>query len=69
MSLKTEIRREDGYWSLYVNGQRTVDRESFAVADRVKYFLDNPKAWEPAESHEVAQAIRDHFAKQEGATR
>ena len=56
--MTAEIRKEGGYWSLYVNGQRTVDRESFAVVDRVKWYLDNPLAWEPSESCEVADSIR-----------
>jgi len=38
----TEIKREDGYWSLYVNGVRMIDRESFAVVDRVRERVDNP---------------------------
>lgn len=56
--MTTELRQEGGYWALYVNGQRTIDRESFCLVDRVKYFLDNPNRWEPSESYEVAESIR-----------
>lgn len=29
--MRTEIREESGYFSVYVNGLRMVDRESFAT--------------------------------------
>lgn len=56
-----ELRHEGGFWSLYVDGQRAIDRESFAVADRVKYYLDHPTAWDHSESCEVAHTIREHM--------
>ena len=56
--MKTELRQESGYWSLYVDGVRTIDRESFAVADSVRYHLDNPQAYDNSESAEVADSIR-----------
>lgn len=60
--LKVELRQEGGYWSVYVNGQRTVDRESFSVADRIKSELERPTT-RHTEAGEVAESIRRHFAK------
>lgn len=54
----TEIRREGGYWSLFVDGQRMIDRESFAVVDRVKERVDNPALDDLSEATEVARSIR-----------
>lgn len=62
MNLTVEVRREAGYWSVYVNGQRMVDRESFAIADRVAECLRNPAAHPFTESAGVADAIRDHWS-------
>lgn len=59
--VNVEVRNESGYWSVFVNGQRTVDRESFAVADRVKFYLDNPKRWDYSECCDVADSIRRHL--------
>ena len=59
----TEIKREDGYWSLYVNGVRMIDRESFAVVDRVRERVDNPALEDNSEATEVARSIRDWMAK------
>lgn len=60
--MHTEIRNEGGCWSVFVNGQRTVDRESFAVADRVKFYLDHSQAWDYSELCDVADSIRKHYA-------
>lgn len=62
MEFLVEVRNESGYWSVYVNGQRMVDRESFAIADRVAECIRNPRAHANTESREVADAIRNHFA-------
>lgn len=55
-----QVRNEDGYWSVFVNGQRMVDRESFAVADRVADCIRNPRAHVNTESREVADSIIRH---------
>jgi hypothetical protein len=60
--LKVELRKEDGYWSVYVNGVRTVDRESFSVADRIKQQLEHPTS-DHSEAGEVAESIRKHFTR------
>lgn len=59
--LTTELRNIGGYWWVIVNGQLIVDRESFEVADRVKFYLDHPEQWDYSESCEVADSIRLHF--------
>lgn len=56
--MKTRIVNEGGYWSVYVDGVRTVDCESFTIAERVKFYLDNPQAIDYSESFEVAESIR-----------
>ncbi len=56
--MKTELRNEGGYWSLFVDGICTIDRESFAVADRVRYHLEHAHAYDNSESAEVADSIR-----------
>jgi len=56
--MQTEVRNEGGCWSVFVDGQRMVDRESFTVADRVKWYLDNPQRWDHSESCDVADSIR-----------
>jgi hypothetical protein len=65
VNLRTEVRKEAGYWSVFVNGRRTVDRESFAVADRVRFYLDNPARWDYSESCEVADSIRRAYEGRE----
>lgn len=60
MKYNTEIRQEGGYWTLYVNGQRTVQRESFTVCDRVREALEHPaEAPYPSECYDVAESIRN----------
>ena len=55
--MKTEVIHEAGYYSVYVDGARMVDRESFAVADRVAECIRNPNAHPHTESRQVADAI------------
>lgn len=59
--MNVEVKKEAGYYSVVVDGQRMVDRESFAVADRVKFYLDHPEQADTSESSEVAHQIREHF--------
>lgn len=56
--MNIELRQEAGYWSAYVDGVRTVDRESFAVADRIAGYLRGRLAYDASESAEVAKDIR-----------
>lgn len=64
MDLQTEIRKEsDLSYTLLVNGKPTVERQSFAICDFVKYFLDNPNKWNYSECCEVVTRIREHFEK------
>jgi hypothetical protein len=59
-----EMRQEDGAWSVYLDGKRTVDRESFAVADQVVYALNHPASpWPVHETREVAHTIRHHYER------
>lgn len=57
--MQTEIRREGGYWSLFVDGVRTIDRESFAIVDRVRVELEQPGTFPHSECAEVARSIHD----------
>ena len=55
--MKVEVKAEAGYYSVYVDGQRTVDRESYTVANHVAEALKGCPCGRYAESHEVAAAI------------
>lgn len=61
VKLNAEVRHEAGCWSVYVNGQRIVDRESFAIADRVRGFLERPETLDNSESACVVRSILDHL--------
>ena len=56
--MQIEVKREGAYWSVYVDGIRTVDRESFATADRIAEALRHPERQGPSESNDVAESIR-----------
>jgi hypothetical protein len=58
-----EVRNEDGYWSVFVNGSRMVDRESYQVANNVADCVRNPNARPNTESAEVARSIRDYIER------
>ena len=53
-----EMRKESGYWSLYVNGVRYVDRESYQVAANIMEELRHPHIAGHSECAEVADTIR-----------
>jgi len=55
--MRAELRREGSYWSVYVNGVRTVDRDSYTVASRVVDELHNPGCHAMSEATEVARSI------------
>lgn len=59
-----EVRHEDGYHSVYVDGQRLVDRESFIVAHNIAACLRDPLVDIGTESREVADAILAWKARQ-----
>jgi hypothetical protein len=63
---EVEVRNEGGYFSVFVNGQRLVDRESYQIAENVAHALRNPEEWQRTESHEVAGQILRWLAEQEG---
>ena len=52
-----EVKQEAGYWSVYVNGQRMVDRESHTIADRVAGMVRSGQ-YDRSECAEVARSIR-----------
>jgi len=52
-----DVRPEDGCWSVYVNGRRLVDRESYAIAERIAEGIITPGVHYPSESAEVAESI------------
>lgn len=58
--LHVEVKREAGDFSVYVNGTRLVDRESFTVADRIATMVRSAR-YDTSESAEVARQIRAHF--------
>lgn len=63
--IETNVIRESAYsWTLYVNGAPTVQRESFAVCDRVRECLLSPGSYPFSECAEVAASIRAHLAKE-----
>ena len=57
---RVDVRHEGGYYSVYVNGQRTVDRESATVAHRVAAMVRTGR-YDTSESAEVAAQIRTHY--------
>jgi len=56
--MKIEVAHEAGFWSVYVNGLRMVDRESYSIASRVADELREPGCHAPSEATEVARSIR-----------
>lgn len=57
-----EIRSHGDFThTLYVNGEPTVQRESFAVCDSVREALMHPDRWAPTEAYDVAGSIRAHY--------
>jgi len=56
--MKIEVKREAGFWSVYVNGLRVVDRESYSIASRIADELESPGCHFPSEASEVAASIR-----------
>ena len=59
--LNVAVRQEGGYWSVFVNDVRCVDRESFTVAHNIAREIVTPSG-EPTECGNVADTIREHFA-------
>ena len=61
-----EVRSEGGSWSVYVNGRRLVDRESFTLAERIADGLVTPGMHCPSEADEVSGSILAWLTKAEG---
>lgn len=61
MKPRIEVKQVGGYWSLIVNGIPTVQRESFAVCDRIRDELERPGCYWPSEASEVADSIRRYL--------
>lgn len=53
-----EVKYESGYWSVFVNGLRLIDRQPYEVAARMAYHLENPDADDGSGSAAVARGIR-----------
>ena len=63
-----ELRKTGSFWSVFVNGYRLVDRESYAIASRVVDELKSPGCHAPSEATEVARSIAKwagHCARKE----
>ena len=59
--MKVEVRKQSEFeWSVYVDGERIIDRESYTVANNIAWHLENPAKWDYSESCEVASQIRSH---------
>lgn len=56
--MEIDIKKESGYWTLYVDGIAMIQRESYQVVDNVAYALRHPGDLWPSEADEVAVAIR-----------
>lgn len=65
--MNVEIKREVGYYSVYVDGMRMVDRESLIIAEAIKRNIEQPERREFTESAEVARQICDWYAEQKAA--
>lgn len=58
----TEVRPEsDGTYTLRVNGRDMVERESMAVIDSIRSYLDGTVADDASECCQVARSIRLYF--------
>ena len=55
--MKIELKKTASNWSIFVDGYRVMDRESFAVADRIRQELQNPSG-RMTEASEVADSIK-----------
>ena len=58
MKKRAEVRAEGGYFSVFVDGRRMVDRESFTIAERVAERVNDPRLDDNSEATEVARSIR-----------
>lgn len=67
-AMRVEVRPEDGCHSVFVNGERFVDRESFTIAHQIAYHLRHPDRSDDSESCEVAESIRFRLAKRHPIT-
>lgn len=55
--LRVEVREDAGCWSVYVNGLRLVDRESFTLAHRIAEGVEKPGVHWPSEADDVSASI------------
>lgn len=56
--MRVQLIGKDGYWSVWVNGKRYVDRESFEIASRIAESIERPELGDISETAEVAESIR-----------
>jgi hypothetical protein len=61
MKLETAIRNDGDSYTLLVNGEPMVERETFAIVDQVKWYVDNPHHYGFDEATEIAASIRMNF--------
>jgi hypothetical protein len=59
--MQVELRKESDCWSVFVDGIRCVDRESFTIADRIAEHLRRPTIVCGGECAEVARSIRSWY--------
>lgn len=57
--MKYGIRKDSGYWSVvHIPSDRVlVDRESYAIADKIQFLCNNPRFMDFSECAEVARSI------------
>jgi hypothetical protein len=59
--VEIEVKPDGTYWTLYVNGEPTIRRETFTICDRVRESLQFPGTNWPSEAEEVATSIQKHY--------
>lgn len=66
MTIRTVRVEDDGeHHALRVNGERVIRLESFAVCDRVAFYLQNPDEWDTSEACDVGDNIRAACEREE----
>lgn len=59
--MQVDIRQEDDGFSVFINGNRAVDRESYQVASNVQYHLLYPDDYDGSECAQMAEILRESF--------
>lgn len=60
---RISIEAHGDSWSLFVDGVRMVDRESYTIVERLSRALQDRRAYPGTETREVADSIAAHVGE------